>query len=714
MDTIQYIFRFLYRIRLWLIFLPLLVTLYMIYKTRNMTKTYEVSATIYSGIATGYNIETDGAARIDWSLMNNTMDNLINIIRSKATLKEVSYRLYAENMIYGDSLHDNNYLLSNTYKALVAITPKEVQVLIDKKSVDKTIENLKKYEKPDSKNFVYGLFNWFHPHYSYYALSKIEVKRAENSDILEIKYISDDPGIAYNTLQILNKEFVNQYQFLRFSETNDVIKYFENELAIQGAKLDISEDSLTQYYVENRIINYYDQTKEIAGLSANYQMDLKDISRNYNSAKSLIEELESRMDKNTLLLKDNSVFLSKLKKISDLTTAKVELEAFNTDSTSAKASKIQRYRRELAKAESDLYEFSDKYNTEKYSKEGISSSQFISPWMEQLLRKTKAEAELQVMNEFTTELNKEYAHFAPIGSTIKRKEREIDFTERNYLSILSSLNAARLRQKNLQMSSASLKVLNEPIFPINPLPTKRRMMVAGAFAGTFAFVLGFFILLEIIDRTLRDKIRTERITGIKVLGAFPGPSALKHRGFNKECERIASKSLFNSIQPYLANRTKFINFISMEEGDGKTYLVEQLKEYLYSLGISVYIKEWDMNNNIQKKDYLLTVSSELADLSGKLEILIVKHPPLQEMTIPNVYLENAALNILIARADKGWTDTHQELLKRTKQQASITPLFIYLNRANRHTVETFTGMLPPFTSFRKFLFKLYQLGLTSR
>lgn len=44
--------------------------------------------------------------------------------------------------------------------------------------------------------------------------------------MIEIAYSSNDPGIAYNTLDILNEEFVKQYHELRYGETDNVIKFF--------------------------------------------------------------------------------------------------------------------------------------------------------------------------------------------------------------------------------------------------------------------------------------------------------------------------------------------------------------------------------------------------------------------------------------------------------------------------------------------------------
>lgn len=102
MEYILYIYKFLLRIRWWVIFGSLIITLAVIYATRNMSKTYTVEATLYTGVVSGYTIQSE-SGNVDWAATNNSMDNLINIIQSETTLKRVSYRLYARNMIHGDS-----------------------------------------------------------------------------------------------------------------------------------------------------------------------------------------------------------------------------------------------------------------------------------------------------------------------------------------------------------------------------------------------------------------------------------------------------------------------------------------------------------------------------------------------------------------------------------------------------------------------------------
>ena len=64
-----------------------LFTLSVIYYTRHMQGGYDVKATLYTGVASGYNLESD--KRTDWATVQNSMDNLISIMQAESTLKRV-------------------------------------------------------------------------------------------------------------------------------------------------------------------------------------------------------------------------------------------------------------------------------------------------------------------------------------------------------------------------------------------------------------------------------------------------------------------------------------------------------------------------------------------------------------------------------------------------------------------------------------------------
>ncbi|MDR0893370.1 MAG: hypothetical protein LBN24_12320, partial [Mediterranea sp.] len=70
LSTIQTLFH-----HRWLIVLIVAVcTLAAIFYTSDMRGSYTVKATLYTGVASGYHLESD--KRVDWGMVQNSMDNL--------------------------------------------------------------------------------------------------------------------------------------------------------------------------------------------------------------------------------------------------------------------------------------------------------------------------------------------------------------------------------------------------------------------------------------------------------------------------------------------------------------------------------------------------------------------------------------------------------------------------------------------------------------
>ncbi len=719
MEYLLYISRFLYRIRWWLILGTIFFTLLAYWLTRNLPKTYNVEATVYTGVVSGYSLD-QGNSRMDWAATQNAIDNLINIMRSESTLQNVSLRLYARNMIHGNLERDNEYIKTSNFQWMynhVKNSPqgKEILALIDKSSEDKTVENLKSFIRPSKDNYLYGLFQYNHKHYSYGALKNIRISRRDASDLLNVAYSSDDPGIAYNTLQILMEEFVNEYRAIRYGETDKVIAYFLGELRRIGGELETEEDGLTAYNVENRIISYGDETKEIASINKEFELREQDVMLAYNSSKVMLEEIEKQMDANMRQLLNNLQFINKLKEASELTGKISEQETIASSSTALNEDKAK-----LDVIRKDLSAITDRYISGKYTKEGVNKTTIVEQWLDLTLKFEKAKSDLNVVMESRRMLDDKYRFFAPIGSTIKRMERKIGFAESSYLSTLKSYHDALMRKKNLEMTSATIKVLNPPSYPINPQPTNRKKIVMAACVGSFLFILGFFLLVELLDRTLRDSIRSRRLTRMKIMGAFPAPARFKFRQYNQNCEDLATRHMSSSILQYFTNRKEgmpyIVNFISTEAGEGKTHLTNELVKYWDSIGLKVKRLSWNNIEDFNPESRKYMLANSMTDLytPSNEDIIVVEHQDLKSRNIPDELLQEANINVLVARADRGWKETDKILLEKVKTQVGNTPICLYLNKAERDVVQDYTGMLPPYTFIREQIYRLSQLALTEK
>lgn len=104
MNLIQFT-RIIQRNILVLLIVPILLAGLFFLLTKNQAKKNASSTTIYTGIASGYSIESQKSTCIDYFGVNNAFDNLINIINSRSTLEEVSLTLFAKCMMLPKADH---------------------------------------------------------------------------------------------------------------------------------------------------------------------------------------------------------------------------------------------------------------------------------------------------------------------------------------------------------------------------------------------------------------------------------------------------------------------------------------------------------------------------------------------------------------------------------------------------------------------------------
>ncbi len=718
MDLFRYIVRFLYKIRWYLIILPLIALVVAWFMTRNMERVYNTNTTIYTGMITAYNIE-GGSGTAGGNAMTN-MKNLMLLITTDVTIHEVSLRLFARCMMYGNTNKDNNYISAEHFRQLNNSVPADVKALINHNSENATYANLKAYEKPTQDNYIFGITN-YHPYFGINNITnRLKVLQLNQSDIIDIGYSANDAGIAYNTLDILNEVFARQYAQLRYGETNNVIKFFEREVARLYRILTHAEDDLIRYNVEKRIINYGEQTKVLAGMDGSQQYSDNDLLKAQATTRALMDYLERQLGDRAKIIKANKEFTDQ---VTDISRIQSRISNLRLMSSEGGGSGVES-QLELAKAERMLENATDNVRSlikdieaGTYSTEtGVKANDMISRWLEQVLLLEKTKAEIGAQDIMRAKIDKQMLYYAPIGATLGRKDRHISFIEGNYMEMLKALNAARLRQKNLQMTTATLRVLNPPLFPMNAQPTNRMMILLGAFLLTFLLTALYFFIIELLDRTLRDRMRSERITKIPVMGCFPKESTLRYRRFNKTIADMALRQLSKALLPHFKEgQQNVLNLLSTDAANGKSYIAQELENYWISIGLQVRRLTYD--EDFLAEDSRFIMAKDIKDICPDIlpnEIAIIEYPNLDDNSIPSGLLNMGTINLLVTRANRTWKDVDQKALKELQSQlTNQNTLFMYLTEAQRYAVEEFVGQLPPYTKFNNFVYRMSQMGLTA-
>lgn len=718
MDLFRYIVRFLYKIRWYLIILPLIALVIAWFSTRHMERVYDTNTTIYTGMITAYNLE--GGSGVAGGQTQTNMTNLMLLITTDATIHEVSLRLFGRCMMYGNPNKDNNYISAEHFRQLSNSVPAEVKALINHNSENATYANLKAYEKPSADNFIFGLTN-YHPWFGINNItSRLKVIQLNRSDIIDIGYSANDAGISYNTLDILNEVFARQYALLRYGETNNVIKFFEREVARLYRILTNAEDDLIRYNVEKRIINYGEQTKALTGLDAAQQTSDNTLLIDKTTTRALMEYLERQLGDRAKIIKANKDFTNQVTDISRIQSRISNLRLMNSEGGGTGVES----QLELAKAEKMLQEAQDNVRSlvkdieaGTYSTEtGVKANEMISKWLDQVLLLEKTKAHESAQDIMRQKLDKQILYYAPIGATLGRKDRHISFIEGNYMEMLKALNAARLRQKNLQMTTATLRVLNPPMFPMNAQPTNRMMILLGTFMLSFLLTAMYFFIIELLDRTLRDRMRSERITKIPVMGCFPKESTLRYRRFNKTIADMALRNLSKTLLPHFKEgQQNVLNLLSTDAGNGKSYIAQELENYWISIGLQVRRLTYD--EDFLAEDSRFIMANSIKDICPDIlpnEIAIIEYPNLDDNSIPSSLLNLGTVNMIVTRANRTWKDVDQKALNELQSQLKDqNTLFMYLTECQRYAVEEFVGQLPPYTKFNNFVYRISQMGLTA-
>ena len=570
-------------------------------------------------------------------------------------------------------------------------------------------------------NYVFGLLN-YHPYFSINSItSRLKVMQLNNSDIIDIGYSANDAGIAYNTLDILNDVFARQYQQLRFGETNNVIKFFEREVARLYRILTSAEDDLIKYNVSKKIINYGAQTEQLAELDAQQQTFDNQLLLDYTTTKALLDYLERQLGNRAKIIRANQEFTNQVRDISRIQSRISNLQLMSSEG----GGNLAESQEELAKAKKQLQTAT--VNVKQLTKDiesgstsaetGVKANDMIERWLEQVLLFEKTKAQMVAKDVMRQKLDEQVLYYSPIGATVARKDRHIGFIEGNYMEMLKALNSARLRQRNLQMTTATLKVLNPPMFPLNAQPTNRLMILLGSFMATFFLTAIYFMVIELLDRTLRDRMRSERITNIPVLGCYPKDSTLRYRRYNKVIGDMALRQLSKVLLPkFKTGQQNVLNLLSTDAANGKSYLAQELENYWISIGLQVRRLTYDEDFLAEDSKYLM--ANDIKDLYADImpdEIVIIEYPNLNDNSIASSLLNLGTVNLMVTRANRTWKDIDQKALKEVISQLENKDiLYMYLTEASRYAVEEFVGQLPPYTKFNNFVYRISQLGLTAQ
>jgi len=685
--------RLLWRFK-WVLFAaPVLTAALVYFALRGQPDEYESHSVIYTGLVSGFNLESGSEARLDYHVVNSGFDNLITTIQSRETLVDVTSdlltRVACGSASYPMMINDDAFPgLVESLEGLGATCEARSAAIAGQIAAGEgpLYELLFKSSTALSMKSIAGRLN---------------VRRINSSDLLEVKFTAEDPNFAHDFVTVLNDAFIGRFQGIKRKEVGSVVAFFERETAKAQERLQLAVTRMRDFGTANRVINYYEQTKAIAGQKELIDQQIQQEKMRLEAAESAVRDLEERIGATEEIRRRGRELMALRQEYAE-TTASAVLEGQLTASSSPAGvvqDPLPGLTQQIEQSVAGLYDA-------RYSKEGLVKTELVERWMEEMIVVAQSRASLEVLNDRRAEYIKFYDEFAPMGSTLQTLEREVDVAENEYLELLHSLNQARMRQQNIELSS-SMDVLDTPSFPHEPLGGKLKLLMIAAFMVTFLLGVGVITAMELLDESLRSPAEAKKRTGMDVLGAIPDLSVLPpdqpHHPDVQRAVDVLSARLKTILASNSDRDTHLVCLASCAEGDGKRTVSDLLAQSLRSSGrhvIQVGPGRSRLESNGLPESSTFEVNAGYAAMNHVSDLLnlpldqkvviLMELAPLSDNEIPVGLLESADLTLWVARADSIWTELEQSTLRFARELGGIDPV-LCLNAVRWDRLESSVG-----------------------
>lgn len=701
-----YFIRLLQKSFRWMIILGFSLAISVFILTINMPREYESEAELNSNVSTSVNLGDIGPAPMDFFSTSSKVDNIINTVKSRQTLNEVSSALLSYHVGLGTEPSER-IITNSSLSDLEDYFP--IELLEEwrserNESKRRLAINLWKKENITTENY-HRVFESENSPYGLKSLGKVYIYRIGSSDLMRLTYRWRDSGIAQKTLSLILEVLFDKMKDMNLAMSRDVVAYFEEELEKASQDLSLAEDQMKIFRAENEILNFYEQTEALSVMKENMEDELQKENANFSATKATLVKLERQLQVNKELLRYGRQLLILKDKIADIQRQIAIVEVGGNNKTL-----LNRLRKEEVALNMQLK--TDLLNRTAFERttDGVDIEKLLESWVDATLALDASEARLEVFEERKAYFDREYRRMTPLGTQLTKIERKIRVREEYFLEVLHGLNQAVLHKQTLSMSSDGLIVSVPATYPSKPLPSKRLFLVIfGFFIGiVLPYLIAF--LYDLLDQSIKTKNRAEFFTNKKVIAGFPSKS-YRLSNMDVDMSQLYRKSMNQLMQRILdrceKSKSVTINILHFSIYSKKETFIDFLKNALDFEDISYRIDNFshiEESSMVLYKDY---INANEGTSNKRVDVEIVVHPNILEFNYNKSLIQKSAINLYVLNSKSVWrvADTYK---LNELNALELKDDHIVLMNVKDYDIENIVGEIPKKRSqIRVFLKRLF-------
>jgi succinoglycan biosynthesis transport protein ExoP len=516
-----------------------------------------------------------------------TFNNLIEIIKSRSVLDQVSYRLIDHDL--SDSVSAFRKLDREKFQAKFPGNIPEYNhqfKMILKEKIDELslLDPNNDHEKV-LKTFISAY------EYDFESINKnLTVSRVNQSDFIELTFSSENAKLSAFVVNTVCSEFIRYYSAVKMSRANTSMQSLESIAKQRKEYLDRKRAELTDFKARNNVVDSDLESEDKIRQIRDYEEQITNERQNIRGFELTLANLNLR-------IQDAEV--SSGKKTSDqIVDLRRQLNVINEkyiqgDQTDSKL----------------LDTLTGLRNQLNSSIKTVNESPKLSPTELSILRNRREEnrVALEIARENLNSLIKIYTSlrynvgtFADKETRSRALEKEVEIASQEYL-------AAQNRYSEAKEKLSTGKTFISQILMAEPAEKaeSRKTLLFMIFSAAVSFIVSAFtlIVVELIDPRIKTTQRLKVLTRMKLGGIVPKVRKpviredlyfIDERGQNKKRINEELRKIRYEIDIYNA---KVLLVTSLRIGQGKSFFIIALAHSLSLLKKRILIIDTNLRNN---------------------------------------------------------------------------------------------------------------------
>lgn len=568
MEETRKFLRLLWRYRIILTLIPLITLAVTFYSVRNLPDTYTSETQIATGIID--EIPHDSLTRAGFSSesgVNQKFVSLIESVKAKSLIDQVSYQLILHDLTSQKSFKDLSILHQNGFNAA---DEKHAIHIFQEKYKNGEALNLRNPQHArlaamlrllsyDSRSILVGL----------------NVSRLGDSDFIHLDYTSENAEVSAFVVNGLARELIKLYTNRRREDQLASIGFLQAIMRVKTDTLNDRVKRLGYYKTANRILDLPNQSLQALNGIATYKAQKLEAEKNMASLKRAIANVDRKI--NPLERRYAEAAMTGANQEALKTRMEVQFlvdKYVNNDFD-------ETYKESIDSLQQVLTSQIDNINNKYIASPRDATENLMQQKSALQVQYDMAVYRLNLINRQIDDMSSKLNTLVPHGPVITNMERDVDMVSQEYQDLLKQYNqismesslAVKLRQVQLAM-------------PGVPNPSEKTIIVILSGIISVLLCVATFLLIFLFDDRIDTSLSLAVATKNPVLGHLNlvGRSSLDLKSIWKNLHgtremqefkkqlRSARFEVNRELELGLNNSGKILSLTSINEGEGKTLI----------------------------------------------------------------------------------------------------------------------------------------------